>query len=117
MFILTAFLTVLLGVAFLFAGYAKVRHAEPVTTTLDDLGVGRGLQKVIGALEILGGLGVVVGLWLEPLSILAAIGLVLMMVGAILWHVKAKDSLKNTAGALLLLAFSGVVLTLQAVAL
>lgn len=113
MFILTVVLTVLLGLAFVFAGIAKVRHDEPVTGTLDGLGVGRSLQTTIGALEVLGAVGVVVGLWLEPLGILAAIGLVLMMIGAVVWHLQAKDSVKNSLGALVLLGFSAVVLALQ----
>lgn len=115
MFIVTLIVSALLGLAFLMAGSAKLRRAEPVTGTLSGLGVSRGLQKVIGALEVLGGIGVVVGLWLEPLGILAAVGLVLMMVGALIWHAKAKDTVKNSAGALVLLALSGVVLALQAV--
>lgn len=115
MVIVAAVLTVLLGLAFLFAGTAKVRHAEPVTTTLDDLGVGRSLQTFIGVMEALGGIGVVVGLWIAPLGILAAAGLVLMMVGALLWHAKAKDTVKNSVGALVLLGFTTAVLVLQAV--
>lgn len=117
MFIAALIVSVLLGLAFLGAGVAKLRPAEPVTGTLETLGVTPGLQRVIGALEVLGGIGLAVGLWLEPLGLLAAIGLVAMMAGAILYHVKAKDSIKNSVGAIVLLVAPGVAVALQAATL
>lgn len=113
MTITTIILSALLMLAFLGAGVGKLRRAEPVTGTLEGLGVTPGLQQLVGALEVLGALGVLIGLWLQPLGILAAVGLVLMMLGAIIFHVRAHDTVKNSVGALVLLAFSGLVLSLQ----
>lgn len=103
------------GLAFLAAGIAKVRRQEPVTGTLAGLGVSPSLQRTIGILEVLGGLGVVIGLLVQPLGILAAVGLALMMAGALAYHAKARDVFKNSAGALVLLVFAAVVTTLQIV--
>jgi len=116
MTIATIILSVLLGLAFIGAGVGKLRRSEPVTGTLEELGVTPGLQRTIGVLETLGGIGVVAGLAVQPLGILAAIGLVLMMIGAVAFHVRARDTAKNTVGALVLLVFSAGVLAIQSVA-
>ncbi len=113
MTIFTIILSALLMLAFLGAGIGKLRRAQPVTGTLEDLGVTPGLQLTIGVLEVLGAVGVLIGLWLQPLGIAAAVGLVLMMLGALLFHLKAHDTAKNSMGSVVLLAASGAVLALQ----
>jgi len=109
MTITTIILSALLTLAFLGAGVGKLRRAEPVTGTLESLGVTPGLQKTIGALEVLGAFGVLVGLWFRPLGVAAAVGLAFMMIGAVLFHLRARDTMNNTVGALVLLAFTAVV--------
>ena len=108
MSIATSILFVVLGLAFLGAGSAKLRTAEPVTGTLDRLEVSRSLQKTIGALEVLGGIGLLIGVAYLPLGIAAAIGLVAMMIGAIIYHLRARDAVKEYSGALILLILSAV---------
>lgn len=109
-------LSVLVALGFVMAGVAKLRRAEPVTGTLERLGVSAGLQRTIGALEILGGLGVAIGIWWQPLGIAAAIGLVLLMIGAVGYHVKEKDKVGETAGAIVLLVLSALVAVVPAIA-
>ncbi|GAB94885.1 putative membrane protein YphA (DoxX/SURF4 family) [Kineosphaera limosa] len=118
--ILVLIASILLGLAMVGAGTAKVRHQEPVTSTLDRLKVSRSLQRTIGFLEVLGGIGVAlggvaitIGSPLGWLGVAAAIGLVLMMAGALSWHAKERDTLKNSSGALILFVFSGAVAALQ----
>ncbi|NNM47217.1 DoxX family protein [Knoellia koreensis] len=113
MTITTIILSALLGLGFFLAGTGKLRRAEPVTGTLESLGVTPSLQKTVGALEVLGAIGVVIGLWLQPLGIAAAIGLVLMMIGALVFHVRARDTFKGSVGALVLLVLGAVVLAFQ----
>jgi uncharacterized membrane protein YphA (DoxX/SURF4 family) len=113
MTITTIILSALLGLGFLMAGTGKLRRAEPVTGVLESLGVSPGLQKTVGTLEVLGAIGVVVGLWLQPLGIAAAIGLVLMMIGALIFHLKARDTFKGSVGAVVLLVLAAVVLIFQ----
>lgn len=113
MYLVTIVISIPLGLAFLFAGMAKVRRQEPLTGALEGLGVGPSLQRTIGVLEVLGGFGVAFGLVVQPLGIAAAAGLVLMMVGALIFHAKVRDSVKNSLGAFLLLVLAGVVTALQ----
>ncbi|WP_396842478.1 DoxX family protein [Mobilicoccus sp.] len=53
------------------AGLAKIRQDPRVTDTLVRLGVGTPLQRTIGALEMLGGTGLVVGICLLMLGVAA----------------------------------------------
>ena len=61
------------------------------------LGIAPGLFKAVGALEVLGAVGVLLGL-LSPLPLigmLAGLGLIGMTVGAAFYHQKAGDSMKD----------------------
>lgn len=113
--------SILLALAFIAAGVAKIRRQEPVTGTLARLGVSPGLQRTIGILEVLGGLGVaagsgaiLAGLSIAPLGLAALVGLALLMLGALAYHLKARDSLRESSGSLVLLALVALVGALQA---
>lgn len=89
---------ILLALAFVMAGVLKVTQPIPKLMErmkyIENLNP-RSLVRVIGALELLGGLGIILpaitGIlpWLTPL---AAAGLVLTMIGAIVLHVIRRDS-------------------------
>jgi len=113
--ILTLILSVLLGLIFLFGGVGLLRDQDPMATTVRGLGVGSSLQRVIGVLKVLGGIGVVAGLLVQPLGIAAAVGIAALMVGAIGFHVKAGDTVKATAGAAVMLVIAATVTTVQLV--
>jgi hypothetical protein len=56
---------------------------------------------LIGVLELAGVAGVLVGLAWSPIGIAAAIGLALLSVGAIAFHVRASDKAADTAPAVI----------------
>jgi hypothetical protein len=58
--------------------------------------------KGIGALELLAAVGLLAGLAVWPLGVAAGIGLVLLMIGAIVAHLRAGDKIKVFAPALVL---------------
>jgi hypothetical protein len=58
--------------------------------------------QVIGALELAGAVGLVVGLAVAPLGIAAAIGLVVLMGGAVVVHLRANEPFKTSVPALAL---------------
>jgi uncharacterized membrane protein YphA (DoxX/SURF4 family) len=118
MIIATAILSVLLAVAFAQAGASKlVTAADKMLTALGRLGVSTRLVRIIGVLEVLAAAGLVIGLWIGPLGIAAATGLVLLMTGAVIYHVRARDTAKKTMAPLILLALSATVLVLRAASL
>lgn len=85
----------LVALAFLGAGVAKLTGAEQMVENLDGhLGISAGLRTTIGALEVAAGLAIALALFAaswEWLGIAAAVGLVLLMVGAVTYHLRAGD--------------------------
>jgi uncharacterized membrane protein YphA (DoxX/SURF4 family) len=60
--------------------------------------------QVIGFLKLLFALCLVAGLWLSELTRPAAVGLAILMSGAILMHLKVKDGIKKSLPAITVLA-------------
>jgi putative oxidoreductase len=72
------------GIVFITSGY---KHLKDPATRSKDIGMGKSFTIFLGAAELAGGLGVISGV----LAQLAAIGLILVMLGAIqkkifTWH-------------------------------
>lgn len=64
---------------------------------------------IIGFLKILFALMLVIGLWIPALVQPAAIGIAILMLGAIVMHIKVKDSLTKSLPAFSLLVLSAIV--------
>jgi hypothetical protein len=60
------------------------------------------LQRLTGALEIAGAAGLLVGFWIDPLRILAAGCLAMLMVFAVLARLRIQDSLLAMSPAIFL---------------
>ncbi|MFJ3802850.1 DoxX family protein [Streptomyces sp. NPDC090088] len=85
-------LSILLAFAAAGAGFPKVLDKGSVPTQLrDHLKVRAGLVPLIGLAEIAAAVGLVIGVFWRPLGIAAAIGLVLVFVGAVAYHGRAGD--------------------------
>ena len=95
MFVLAVVLAVVTGLGFLAAGGAKLAGAPPMEEAREHLGFASGMWKTIGGLEVLGAIGLVVGLHedLPVIGVLAAAGLVAQTIGATYYHQKAGDSI------------------------
>ncbi|MGH1492415.1 MAG: DoxX family protein [Acidimicrobiales bacterium] len=100
----------LLAAGFIAAGASKVMGAPMMVQMRDRLGLSDGLLKGIGGLEILGGVGVFIGLLssgdAELLGTAAAIGLIAMMIGAVVYHVRAGDPPKELVGSIMMLVLA-----------
>ncbi|MGB2593001.1 MAG: DoxX family protein [Candidatus Acidiferrum sp.] len=77
-------LRLMIGIVFITSGY---KHLKDPATRSKDIGMSKSFTVFLGAAELAGGLGVVSGV----LAQLAAIGLILLMLGAIqkkmfTWH-------------------------------
>ena len=68
------------------------QHEESVRIIHGVVGVPLRLFPVLAALELAGAIGVIAGLWLAPLGIAAAVGVVLYFVGAIAAHLRVRDT-------------------------
>jgi len=109
-FIATIVLSVLLAAAFLGSGAAKLAGAKQSIAIRDRLGVAAGLWRAVGILEVAAAAGLAAGLAVPVLGIAAAVGLVLLLIGAIATHARAHD-LSNAVPAvgLLLLTIAAAI--------
>ncbi|HEX8758658.1 MAG TPA: DoxX family protein [Pseudonocardiaceae bacterium] len=97
MFIALVVVTVLLAAICLNSAAMKLRQHEQVLAVISGtVGVPKQYLPVLAALEIAGAAGILLGLWLEPLGIAAATGLVAYFVGAVGGHLRVRDT-KNLA--------------------
>ena len=99
----------LLAAMYLFAGFSKATQKPDKLRAnfpfVDTVGIPQ--ARVIGVIEILGAIGLI----LPVLTIVAAIGLVLVQVGAIIVHIIRKEATKGlpmNLGLLLAAAFVAV---------
>ena len=113
MFIALVVVTVLLAAICLNSAALKVRQDEQVLAVIHGtVGVPKQYLPVLAAVEIAGAAGILLGLWLQPLGVLAAAGLVAYFVGAAGGHPRVRDT-KNLVMPLPLLVLAVAVLVLR----
>jgi hypothetical protein len=112
MVLATVIVTVLLAILFTFSSSIKLLGAPQSLAIRDHLGVTPVLWRVIGLLELAGVVGVLVGLAWMPIGVAAAIGLALLSVGAVAFHIRASDGFAKAAPAVIaiLLALATAIL-------
>lgn len=91
MFIATVVVSVLLAFLVAASGFGKLSQQPKLIESLTGLGVPMAWIPRLAAAEFAGAVGLVVGLWVAPLGIAAATGLVAYFVGAVVTHVKVDD--------------------------
>jgi DoxX-like family len=107
--------TALLAALFGFAGLIKIAGLRQSLAIRDHLGVKPVQWRLIGLLELAGVAGVLVGLVWPPIGVAAATGLALLVLGAIVFHVRASDSVADTAPAVIGVGLAVATAILQAV--
>ncbi|MFF3372605.1 DoxX family protein [Streptomyces sp. NPDC002680] len=92
MYITAAVLSVLLALVTLAAGAPKTMLKGDVSAGLQShMGLSAGLVRFIGLAEVAAAVGLVVGLFWQPLGIAAAVGFGITMIGAVGFHAKVGD--------------------------
>jgi hypothetical protein len=102
----TVIVTLLLAALFTFAASIKLLGVSESLAIRDHLGVSPLQWRLIGVLELAGVAGVLVGLAWAPIGIAAAIGLALLSIGAIAFHIKASDRVVDMAPAVIGIALA-----------
>ena len=115
MFIATVVVSVLLAVALVASALAKFSAKPDQIENLTGLGVPRNLIPVLGALEVAGAIGLVVGLFWWPIGVAAAIGVILYFAGAVITHLRAHDRQIAPALVIGLVAVAALVLRLLSI--
>jgi len=106
-------LATLLGLVATFSAFGKYSMKPSVVDNLYRLGLKTQQIRLLATIEILGSLGLLVGIWIPILGKLAALGFALYFLGAVIAHVRAKDAGKDMAPALVLMIISIIVTLLQ----
>lgn len=88
MYIAAVILSALLALVFLAAGAPKVQLKGAVPDGLIEKGLSSGLVRFVGLAEAAAAVGLIVGIWWQPLGIAAAIGMVVVLIGAINFHAR-----------------------------
>ena len=99
---------IILAAAFVFAGGAKVFRAKPLVEQFKEFGLPNFAVVLVGTLEVLGA----IGLLIPSLTLYAAIGLALLMFGAVYNHLKMKHNAQTIAPAFVLGIASATLITL-----
>ena len=98
----TTILAALLIVAFAALGAAKIVAVPAMRSRAEHVGFTVAAYRRIGALEILGVVGVLVGVVVPAIGALAGTGLLLLLGGAVATHVRNGDGPKEIAPAVAL---------------
>ena len=107
-------LATVLGLASVASGVQKLRKDPAIVESMHSVGITDKQIPILGLLEILGALGLIVGIWVAPIGVIAALALTLYFLGAVIALIRVKDSSKHAAPAigLMLLALVTTVLEL-----
>ena len=79
---------------------SKLLKVPDVMAAMDSVGVKPGQVPVLAVLEIAGGLGIILGIWVPQLGTLAAICLALYFAGALIAHFIKKHKIADFGAAL-----------------
>jgi DoxX-like family len=82
------------------AGHPRMRHAAT------HFGIAWPGYRLIGVAELAAAAGVLIGLFWRPLGLLAAAGIILLLVGALVTHRRAHDSVREALPAVVALAIT-----------
>jgi DoxX-like family len=97
MFATTVVLSAVLALVLGALGTFKVINHPKAAETAQHLGLSPALSRNIGLLELSAAGGLLIGLLWAPLGAAAAIGLILLLTGAVATHVKVHDPAKVAA--------------------
>jgi hypothetical protein len=90
MFILTAILSAMLAAAMALTAVKKANPDSKSLALRDRLGVAPRVWAAVGIPEVIASVGLLAGLWWAPLGVAAAIGVGLLMAGAVALHLRAR---------------------------
>jgi uncharacterized membrane protein YphA (DoxX/SURF4 family) len=112
MFIAAAVVSVLLALALVASGAAKLTKKPQLVEGMAAVGVPENRLWLLASAEIAGAVGLLAGLFWWPIGVAAAVGVVLYFVGAVGAHLRVRDWSFAPALALLLVGAAALGLRL-----
>ncbi|MGZ2370210.1 DoxX family protein [Ancylomarina sp. YFZ004] len=92
-------LKIVLSGMFIIAGVPKLFRVKPIQDQFDEFGFANYFILIVGALEVIGAIGLQVSL----IDIWVDLGLSILMIGAIYQHIKVKHRLEKSIPAVIML--------------
>ena len=108
MFVLTAVSGALTALLFLSASLLKLTDQPQAREGQAKFGISAATYRRIGILELLGVIGVVIGLAVPVIGIAAGVGLTVVAVGALVNHLRVNDLLPAVMGAVVAMVIAAV---------
>ena len=102
-----------LAISIAFSALGKIKRIPGAVAAISHVGVKESQYNQLAALEILGSLGLLVGIWSKPIGVAASVGIALYFIGAQTAHIRVRDSFKDQFPAFFLFLVSAAVLILQ----
>jgi hypothetical protein len=99
-------ISLLLAAACLLPAAGKLTGQPRMRKSAAHFGIAWPRYRLIGAAELAAATGILIGLWWHPLGLVAAAGMALLLIGAVITHRRAGDTGKETAPALAALALT-----------
>src|ERR1700750_317456 len=116
MWIAAIALSVLVALVFVANGAAKLLGHPRMIEASTHLGYSMRSFRIIGLLEVFGALGILLAPLCVPLSVAAAIGLILLTIGGFIAHLRAADPIRFGTPALVCALLASTAAGLQRVA-
>lgn len=112
MFVAYVVIAAVFSLALIGSAFGKFTRNPRIVESMTPLGVPPGWYGWLGAAELAGALGLLVGIAVAPLAVAAAIGLILYFVGAVAAHLRVRD-VTGLSAPVSMLAFAVVALWLR----
>ncbi|HEX4442201.1 MAG TPA: DoxX family protein [Galbitalea sp.] len=112
-------LSVVLALLLLVTGGGKVLGLPYAHANREKLSVHPVFWRIIGVLEIAAVVGLIWGIWFVPFGLAASIGVALLMIGALIFRLRARDQaiLREGIADIVLLVLTVVTIVLETLAL
>lgn len=114
MVIFSIVLQSLLVAYYLFSGVSKVVGAKYWVDIFNEIKLPHWFRVVTGIVQLVGAAMLIVGYWYEAAVVWGAIWLGMIMVGAVLAHIRVRDLLNKTAAAIVFLVLIVILLGINA---
>lgn len=101
--------SVALAVLFSVSATVNILYLAAARKEGQHLQISSGLSRFVGVCQLAGAIGLLCGLWWRPLGIAAAVGFMLLMVGAVILHRRVGDSVQATLPAVVVFGVAGFV--------
>ncbi|MFC4775530.1 DoxX family protein [Paenibacillus sp. GCM10023252] len=106
--IVSIVLQVLLGLMFLLSAFGKLSGQKAQVDSFNHLGLPQWFRILTGSMQLIGAAGMIVGIWYADIAAIAGLWIGVIMLGAVISHLRAKDPIKA--------AIPGIVLFVLALA-